>query len=81
MYFFGLKKNMDLISYANTVEFFIDVTFKIIPVQFRPHKLFIIAGINKTEKKPKLFSMILTKIYRYYVLFTYIRLFISKSWF
>ena len=59
--FFGLKKNFDLISYVHTVEFFVDVIFKIIPVQFRPYKLFIITGITKTEKKPKLFTMIMTK--------------------
>ena len=51
---------MDLISYAHTVEFFVDITFKIIPVQFLFYKLFIITGINNTEK-PILFTMIMTK--------------------
>ena len=59
--FFGIKKNLDLFSNEYTVEFFVDTTFKIIPVQLRPYKLFIITGITKTEKKPKLFTMIMTK--------------------
>ena len=59
--FFGIKKNFDLITYHHTVEFFVDVTFKIIPVQFRPYKLFIITGISKTDNKPKLITMIMTK--------------------
>jgi len=59
--FFGINKNLELITPNHTVEFFMDTTFKIIPVEFRPYKLFIISGIIKIEKKPKIFSMIMTK--------------------
>ena len=38
---FGLDKRKEMISYNNTIEFFIDVTFQIIPTNFRPYKLFV----------------------------------------
>ena len=59
--FFGIKNNLDLIKPNSTEEFFADTTFKIIPSGFRPYKLFIISGIAKIDKKPKIYSMILTK--------------------
>ena len=40
---------------------FVDIMFKIIPAKFRPYKLFIIKGIIKKDKKPKLFTMIMVK--------------------
>ena len=50
LYFFGLKKNMDLISYANIIEFFVDVTFKIIPVEFLPNNYSLLMELLKQKK-------------------------------
>ena len=33
-----------------TTEFFVDSNFKIIPFEFRPYKLFIIAGLEEEEE-------------------------------
>ena len=42
-------------------EYFIDVTFKIIPKKYRPYKLMTIASINYQEKKTVLICFILLK--------------------
>ena len=58
---FVIDKNLKLIKLNNKEEFLTDTTFNIIPSNFRTYKLFIISGITKSDKKPKIFSMILTK--------------------
>ena len=59
--FFGIKKNFDLLDTKITKEIFLDITFKIIPRNFYPYKLLVIAGITQKEKKPKILTFILTK--------------------
>ena len=51
--FLGLNNNLELINSTNTNEFFIDITFKIIPVKFRPYKLFLMKGITNKGKNQK----------------------------
>ena len=58
---FGLDKRKEMISYNNTVEFFIDITFQIIPSNFRPYKLFVLSGINKEKGIPIIICFILIK--------------------
>jgi len=58
---FGLDKRKEMISYNNTIEFFIDVTFQIIPTNFRPYKLFVLSGINKDNGIPNIICFILIK--------------------
>ena len=58
---FGLDKRKEMISYNNTVEFFIDITFQIIPTNFRPYKLFVLSGINKDNGIPNIICFILIK--------------------
>ena len=44
--FFGIKKNFDLFNAKITKEIFLEITFKIIPRNFYPYKLLVIAGIT-----------------------------------
>ena len=43
------------------MKIFFGSTYKIIPPLFRRYKIFIISGLTKSDKKPKIFSMILAK--------------------
>ena len=42
-------------------EFFIDTTFKVVPVKFRPYKLLVIAGLPMNKNKPILVCLVLMK--------------------
>ena len=58
-----------------TTEFFVDSTFKIIPFEFRPYKLFIIAGLAEEENKTIINCFILLKYadeYAYDKIFNYL---------
>ena len=56
---FGLNEKLKYLKNSNTIEFFLDSTFKIIPAHFRPYKLLILAFIPKIEDKPQLITFIL----------------------
>ena len=43
IYIFGTEENILLLDNKKTKEFFLDITFKIIPKVFRPYKLLIIS--------------------------------------
>ena len=45
--YFGHKKYLVNLESANTIEFFINITFKIIPKKFHPYKLFVLSDIPK----------------------------------
>ena len=56
-------------------EFFVDSTFKIISFEFRPNKLFIIAGLAEEENKTIINCFILLKYadeYAYDKIFNYL---------
>ena len=75
LYFFGLKKNLEIIETKNLDEIFLDITFKIIPPKFRPYKLLVIIGMSKVHKKPKIICLVLTKYsdhISYSKIFTYL---------
>ena len=58
---FGNKDRIPLINKNVIEEFFIDITFKIIPPKFRPYKLFVLSGIKKNDNIPYLLAFILIK--------------------
>ena len=59
--YFGNSKNLSLIKPDKTEEFFLDITFQIIPKQYRPYKLLVLAGLPKKETKPILITFVLLK--------------------
>lgn len=48
--FFGKEDNIKYINKDYCVEFFLDVTFDIIPVKYRPYKLMVISGLPIAKK-------------------------------
>ena len=61
---FGLKDRLKIFQNKDYKEFFIDITFKIVPKVFRPYKLMSLAAVNHKEKKG-IFSMFcIIKIFR-----------------
>lgn len=56
---YGIKERLNLMSSVNYKEFFIDITFKIIPKIFRPYKLLSIATIDFNNNKSLLIGFIL----------------------
>ena len=59
--FFGIKTKLQLLKPVNTIEFFLDITFKIIPADFHPYKLMVLSGLPNKENKPHIISLILIK--------------------
>ena len=58
---FGLENNLKLLDKKETKEFFIVITYKIIPVIYRPYKLLVISGLPLKLKSPILICFILIK--------------------
>lgn len=58
---FGNKNRLKCLSNEIYTEFFIDITFKLIPKSWRPYKLFTIATIDFKENKTILIGFILFK--------------------
>ena len=56
-----IKKILIYSIITNQKTIFIDVTFKIIPSQFKSYKLFVLSGIHINNNKPKIIIFILTK--------------------
>ena len=72
---FGNKDRISLFKNENYKEYFIDVTFKIIPKIYRPYKFMTIASINYQENKTVLICFILLKFLdqiSYYKIFQYL---------
>ena len=61
IFIFGAEDNILLLDHKKTKEFFLDITFKIIPKVFRPYKLLIISGISNNNENPQLMCFILLK--------------------
>lgn len=62
---FGINKRKEMLNYNNTIEFFIYVTFQIIPSNFRPYKLLVLSGIKKNNVNPIIICFILIKYLDY----------------
>ena len=60
---FGLKSYLHQLKDDITEEFFLDTTFNIIPVKYRPYKFLVLAGLPKTTNKPKIMIFALIKLY------------------
>ena len=56
---FGLKDRLNLLKNTLYNEYFLDITFKIIPKCYRPYKLLTIASIDKESGKTILICFIL----------------------
>jgi hypothetical protein len=72
---FGLNENLKLLNSKFTTEFFVDSTFKIIPTEYRPYKLFIITGIPEKENSAIINCFIFIKYldsYTYDKIFNYL---------
>ena len=58
---FGNKDNLNLLKDANYYEFFVDVTFKIIPKCYKPYKLLSLASIDNNNNKTKIICFVFIK--------------------
>ena len=56
---FGLKDRLNLLKNTLYNEYFLDITFKIIPKCYRPYKLLTIVSIDKENNKTILICFIL----------------------
>ena len=61
VFFFGERESIKLLSRNYTKEFFLDITFKIIPHNFKPYKLLVISRLPENSKYPVLLIFILLK--------------------
>ena len=59
--YFGKSGNLIYLNKEKCEEFFLDITFNIIPKNFRPYKLLIISGIPYEKKNPVSICFILIK--------------------
>ena len=62
--FFGKEDNIKCLNKDYCVEFFLDVTFDIIPVKYRPYKLMVLSGLP-ISKKPITIMFVLIKYLDY----------------
>ena len=63
VYSFGQREYIKLLSKNYIKEFFLDITFKLIPHNFKPYKLLVIAGITENSKNFVLILFILLKYF------------------
>ena len=49
--FFGKEDNIKCLNKDYCVEFFLDVTFDIIPVKYKPYKLMVLSSLPISKKK------------------------------
>ena len=58
---FGIKERLELLKRKDMKEFFIDITFKIIPKCYHPYKLMSIASLLPNENKTIIIGFVLLK--------------------
>ena len=56
--FFGNKESFKLLKDGNFIEFFIDVTFKIIPKCYKPHKLISLVALDNKSNQTKIICFV-----------------------
>ena len=56
---FGIKERMELFKNKNIKEYFIDITFQIIPKCYRPYKLMTIASLDPLNNHTILICFVL----------------------
>ena len=61
VYICGIQNNINLLKETETKEFFLDITFKIIPKNFRSYKLIAISLFPIKYENPILICFILVK--------------------
>jgi len=59
--YFGTKQIFDNLNNNKISQYFLDVTYQIIPFKFKPYRLFTIKGFDKCNKYTKLCYLILIK--------------------
>ncbi len=59
--YFGTKEMFENLNNNNITQYFLDVTYQIIPYKFKPYKLFTIKGFDNNNKFTKLCCLILIK--------------------
>ena len=72
---FGLKNNLNIMKNKEYDDYFLDITFKVIPKKFRPNKLLTIATVDKINNKTILIAFIIFKYMdeeSYYRIFKYL---------
>ena len=56
---FGIKERMELFKNKNINEYFIDITFQIIPKCYRPYKFMTIASLDPLKNQTILICFVL----------------------
>lgn len=59
--FFGTRSMFDNLNNNNINQYFIDITYKIVPLIFKPYKLLTIKGFNISEKQSVLCALTFIK--------------------
>ena len=57
----GNEERLKLIKNRPLIEFFIDITFKLIPKSFKPYKIMTLCSFDEEENKPILICLIFFK--------------------
>lgn len=71
----GLKKNLNIMKNKEYDDYFLDITFKVIPKKFRPNKLLTIATVDKINNTTLIIAFIVFKYMdteSYYRIFKYL---------
>ena len=55
---FGIKDRLNLMKNKNFYEYFIDITFRIVPKCYRPYKLMSISTLDNINKKTILIGFV-----------------------
>ena len=61
LFFFGTRSMFDNLNNNNINQYFIDITYKIVPLIFKPYKLLTIKGFNISEKQSVLCTLTFIK--------------------
>ena len=71
----GIKKNLNLMNNTKFNDYFIDITFKLMPKKFRPNKLMTVATVDKDNNKTLIIAFVVFKYMdseSYYRIFKYL---------
>ena len=57
----GIKNNLELMNIKDFNDYFIDITFKVMPKKFRPNKIMTIATVDKNKNRTLIIAFVIFK--------------------
>ena len=57
----GIKNNLELMNIKEINDYFIDITFKVMPKKFRPNKIMTISTVDKNKNRTLIIAFVIFK--------------------